>query len=99
MAVGRVVGWVLAVLGSVVGPDAGAATISAVSPQGEVAQVRQVVVSFSEAVVPLGDLRQPAPVTLGCQGATAGGTGRWNNDREWDVRFYKRSSKNLSNCT
>ena len=40
------------------------ATISAVSPQGEVSLVQQVVVKFSESVVPLGDGRQGDPVTL-----------------------------------
>ncbi|MEN9629405.1 MAG: hypothetical protein RJA10_2632 [Pseudomonadota bacterium] len=64
-----------------------AASIAAVSPQGEVAQARQVVVRFSEAVVPLGDLRQPAPVALLCQGASPAGSARWNNDREWVFDF------------
>ena len=64
-------------------PSSQAATITAVSPQGEVAQVRQVVVKFNEAVVPLGDLRQPDPATLSCQGGAAPGTARWINDRTW----------------
>ena len=64
-----------------------AASIVSVSPQGEVAQVRQVVVSFSEAVVPLGDLRQPEPVTLQCQGAGAAGSARWINERSWAFDF------------
>lgn len=64
-----------------------AATIASVSPQGEVAQVRQVVVRFSEAVVPLGDLRQPDPVDLACTGTTPPGTGRWANDRTWLFDF------------
>ena len=34
-----------------------AASITSVSPQGEVAQVRQVTVKFSDAVLPFGDLR------------------------------------------
>ena len=38
-----------------------AATVVQSTPQGEVAQVRQVVVRFDRAVVPLGDLRQAAP--------------------------------------
>ena len=67
--------------------NAQAATIVAVSPQGEVAQVRQVSVKFSEAVVPLGDLRQPDPMTVACQGAVPAGTGRWANDRVWLYDF------------
>ena len=64
-----------------------AATVSSVSPQGEVAQVRQVVVKFSEAVVPFGDLRQPDPMSLACQGATPAGTARWSSDRVWLYDF------------
>ncbi len=46
-----------------------AATIAGVSPQGEVAAVRQVVVRFDQAVVPAGDPRRPDPVTVSCEGA------------------------------
>ena len=41
-----------------------AATITSVSPRGEVAQVRQLTVRFSEAVVPFGDLRQADPMAV-----------------------------------
>jgi len=64
-----------------------AATIASVSPQGEVAQVRQVTVKFSEAVVPFGDLRLPDPMTLSCEGAAPAGSGRWANDRVWLYDF------------
>jgi uncharacterized protein YfaS (alpha-2-macroglobulin family) len=64
-----------------------AATITSVSPQGEVAQVRQITVKFSEAVVPFGDLRLPDPMTLACQGAVPNGAGRWANDRVWLYDF------------
>ena len=57
------------------------AGIASVSPQGEVAQVRQVTVKFSEAVVPFGDLRLPDPMTVSCQGAAPAGTGRWDRRR------------------
>ncbi len=60
-----------------------AARVASVSPQGEVAEVRQVVVRFSEAVVPAGDPRQPAPFTLQCEGGTPAADGRWANDRRW----------------
>jgi alpha-2-macroglobulin len=63
--------------------SAQAVSLVRVSPQGEAADVRQIMLRFSEAVVPLGDLRQPAPATLTCQGGPAAGTGHWNNDREW----------------
>ena len=64
-----------------------AVTITSVTPQGEVAQVRQIAVKFSESVVPLGDLRQPDPLSLSCEGGTFAGAGRWANDRIWLYDF------------
>ena len=64
-----------------------AATITGVSPQGEVAQLRQITVKFSEAVVPFGDLRLPDPMSLACEGAVPKGAGRWANDRVWLYDF------------
>ena len=64
-----------------------AATVTAVSPQGEVAQVRQITVKFSDAVVPFGDLRLPDPMSVNCQGAVPAGSGRWANERVWLYDF------------
>ena len=64
-----------------------AATITSVSPQGEVAQVRQLTVKFSEAVVPFGDLRLPDPLVVACEGPARAGSGRWANDRVWLYDF------------
>lgn len=64
-----------------------AVTITGVSPRGEVAQVRQVTVRFSEAVVPFGDLRQPDPMQLACEGSVPAGSGRWATDRSWLYDF------------
>ena len=66
---------------------AGAVSIVAVTPQGEVAQVRQVTVKFSEAVVPFGDPRLPDPLAIACQGGVPAGSGRWANDRVWLYDF------------
>ncbi|MEO6030888.1 MAG: MG2 domain-containing protein, partial [Burkholderiaceae bacterium] len=66
---------------------ANAASITSVSPQGEVAQVRQITVKFSEPVVPLGDLRLPDPMLLSCEGATPPGAGRWSTERVWLYDF------------
>lgn len=60
-----------------------AAQVAAVSPQGSAAAVRQVSVRFDTAVVPAGDPRRPAPVTLQCNGRAPEGTGRWASDRLW----------------
>ena len=68
---------------------AGAARVASVSPQGEVAEVRQVQVRFNEAVVAAGDPRQPAPFTLACPGHTPRGDARWLNDRAWVMDLYE----------
>ncbi|WOB08531.1 alpha-2-macroglobulin family protein [Piscinibacter gummiphilus] len=72
------------------GATAHAATVTSVSPQGEVAQVRQVVVKFSEPVVPFGDLRQPDPFNLSCEGPVPKGAGRWSDDRVWLYDFQEQ---------
>jgi len=56
------------------------------SPQGEVAQVRQVVVQLDAAAVPLGDTRAPAPVSIACSKALTGHA-HWVNEREWVFDF------------
>jgi uncharacterized protein YfaS (alpha-2-macroglobulin family) len=68
-------------------PGVHAAQVASVTPQGEVAQVRQVTVRFSEAVVPFGDLRLPDPASPACEGAAPAGSGRWVNDRVWVYDF------------
>lgn len=62
--------------------------VTSVTPQGEVAQVRQLVARFDEAAVAFGDPKAPAPLALACSDAQATrGTGRWNSDREWVFQF------------
>ncbi|CAN5279426.1 MG2 domain-containing protein [soil metagenome] len=74
-------------LGALAAQWAQAASITSVSPQGEVAQARQITVKFSEAVVPFGDLRLQDPASVSCQGAAPEGSGRWANDRVWLYDF------------
>ena len=64
-----------------------AATIASVSPLGEVASVRQVVVKFSTAVVAFGDPTLADLVALTCEGSTPAGSGRWSSDRWWLYDF------------
>ncbi|MBC7993316.1 MAG: alpha-2-macroglobulin [Rhizobacter sp.] len=66
---------------------ANAATVASLTPQGEVAQVRQLTAKFSEAVVQFGDLRVADPFKLTCEGAAPKGNGRWANDRVWLYDF------------
>lgn len=65
------------------GSTAQAARVASVSPQGEVAEVRQIVVRFDQPVVAGGDPRLPAPFTLACQGAAPAGEARWDNPKTW----------------
>ena len=50
--------------------------ISSLSPQGEMARIRQVVVKFDEGAVNFGDPKAAAPVTLSCTDAQARGLHR-----------------------
>ncbi|HZF78685.1 MAG TPA: alpha-2-macroglobulin, partial [Rubrivivax sp.] len=72
-----------AAVAAVAAGSAHAARVESVSPQGEVAEVRQVVVRFDQAVVPAGDPRLPAPFALVCAGAKPAGTARWDNPKTW----------------
>ncbi len=63
-------------------------SVASLSPQGEVARVRQLVVKFDESAVNFGDPKAPAPVTLNCSDAQASqGSGRWISEREWAFEF------------
>ena len=73
--------------------------ISSLSPQGEVAQVRQLVVKFDESAVNFGDPKAPAPVNLTCSDAQASaGSGRWINERQWAFEFERDLPPGVS-CT
>ena len=65
------------------GGGASAAGVSQVSPQGEVAEVRQVTVRFDSAVVAAGDPHAAAPFALQCNGRTPPADARWLDDRNW----------------
>ncbi|HNE59408.1 MAG TPA: MG2 domain-containing protein [Ottowia sp.] len=62
--------------------------IRSLSPQGEVARVNQVVASFDQDAVRMGDAGAPAPLRVDCdQAAAARGQGRWRSAREWVFQF------------
>ncbi|WP_029525577.1 alpha-2-macroglobulin family protein [Polaromonas glacialis] len=70
--------------------QAQALQILSLSPQGEVAQIRQVVARFDNAAVNFGDPKAPAPLAVNCSDAQAArGAGRWTSDREWIFEFDK----------
>jgi len=89
---------VMALLG-LLGSHAQALQIVSLSPQGEIAGVRQVVAKFDESAVNFGDPKAPAPLTIGCSDAQATkGSGRWVNDREWAYDFERDLPPGVS-CT
>jgi hypothetical protein len=74
------------VLGAAFGAQA--LSITNLTPQGEVAKVRQVVAKFDASAVTFGDPKAPAPFSLSCSDAQAtAGNGRWISDREWAFQF------------
>ena len=75
-------------LGALAVLPAHAVQISSLSPQGEVAQVRQLVAKFDAPAVPFGSQNLPAPLRLDCNTAeVAAGKGRWVNERSWVFDF------------
>ena len=76
-------GTLLAVLSCAV---AHGASISKFSPQGEIAQVRQVRATFSEPVIKFGDPKAPSPFEIRCSEA---GSGRWADDKNWIYDFVR----------
>jgi len=73
--------------------------IVGVSPQGEVAQVRQVVAKFDDSAVNFGDPKAEAPLTFSCSDAqVTKGSGRWVTDRSWAYEFENDLPPGVS-CT
>ncbi|CDS50469.1 Large extracellular alpha-helical protein [Polaromonas sp. CG9_12] len=73
--------------------------VLSLSPQVELAQVRQPVVKFNEAAVNFGDPKAPAPFTLRCSNAQASeGTDRWTRDRQWALAFDQDLPPPGTNC-
>jgi hypothetical protein len=62
--------------------------ITSLTPQGEVARIRQVVAKFDQPAVNFGDPKAPAPLTLACSDPEAAkGNGRWTGERQWVFDF------------
>ncbi|RYX97846.1 MAG: alpha-2-macroglobulin [Comamonadaceae bacterium] len=73
--------------------------ITSLSPQGEIARVRQVVAKFDEPAVNFGDPKAPSPFNVSCNDTAAGkGSGRWTGDREWAFEFENDLPPGVS-CT
>lgn len=68
---------------------ADAARAVSVSPQGKVAQVRQVVVKFDEPMTAFGSPGAAAPAKVACSGASVGGTARWIDAKTWAYDFER----------
>jgi alpha-2-macroglobulin len=79
--------------------QAHALQIISLSPQGEIAKVRQVVAKFDDSAVNFGDPKAPAPLSLNCSDAQATkGNGRWINDKTWGFDFENDLPPGVS-CT
>ncbi len=79
--------------------QAQALQVTSVSPQGEIAKVRQIAVKFDDSAVNFGDPKAPAPVSLSCSDAQATqGSGRWISDRQWAFEFASDLPPGVS-CT
>lgn len=62
--------------------------VTSLTPQGEIARIRQVVAKFDQAAVNFGDPKAPAPLAVSCTDAQAAkGTGRWTSDKQWVFDF------------
>jgi hypothetical protein len=73
--------------------------ITNLSPQGEVARVRQVLAKFDDSAMAFGDPKAEAPLGLSCSDAQASqGAGRWVNDRAWALTFENDLPPGVS-CT
>ncbi len=60
--------------------------ISSLSPQGEVARVRQVLAKFDDSAIAFGDPKAGAPLSVSCSEPQPG-SGRWVSDRAWAFEF------------
>ena len=70
--------------------QAHALQITSLTPQGEVAGVRQVVAKFDQAAISFGDPKAPAPLTVSCTDTqSTKGNGRWIGDKEWAFQFER----------
>ena len=79
---------VIAAIAAATALHAQALQVTRLSPQGEVAQVRQLVVTFDDSAVNFGDPKAAAPLALSCSDAQATqGNGRWISDRQWAFEF------------
>ncbi|MFA5520477.1 MAG: MG2 domain-containing protein [Castellaniella sp.] len=85
----RKVAWLL-MMGLAGMLPAWAVQVSEFVPQGEVATIDSVQISFDDDMVPFGDAQLPAPLTLSCSGGEAGGAGRWLDSRRWIYEFNNR---------
>ncbi len=87
-SVNRFIPTLLLAAGTLAAGPGFALQITSLTPQGEVARVRQVVAKFDQAAVNFGDPKAPAPLTVSCSNAQAGkGTGRWTDAKAWVYDF------------
>lgn len=73
-----------------------AAQITQFSPQGTVAKVESIKLSFDKAVMAFGDGQAPPPVLVACDDPELKGAGRWLDDRRWTYEFASNPGPGIS---
>ncbi|QAA93548.1 alpha-2-macroglobulin [Pollutimonas thiosulfatoxidans] len=63
------------------------ASVTQFSPQGEVAKVESIKLSFDTDVIAFGDDQAAAPVDVSCSDPAVSGEGRWLDARRWTFVF------------
>lgn len=70
-------------------PVSNAPKITQFSPQGQVAKVESIKLSFNSTVVPFGDGQLQAPVDVVCNDQELKGQGKWLDGRRWTYAFER----------
>ena len=72
------------------------AQITQLSPQGKVARVESIKLSFDKSVIAFGEGQAPAPVLVQCDDPELKGNGRWLDDRRWTYVFTQNPGPGVS---
>src|SRR5690606_6328977 len=73
-----------------------AARIAQFSPQGTVAQIHELSLSFDADVIAFGEGQGPAPVKISCNDPGLKGNGRWLDARRWSYVFEQEPGPGVS---
>ncbi|MES2943055.1 MAG: hypothetical protein V4772_09335, partial [Pseudomonadota bacterium] len=78
----------LALVSAAVSAQPAQAVVESFSPQGEIPNIQQIAIRFSQDMVKLGESNAKAPVNWTCEGAaTPQASSRWLDSRRWVTEF------------